>query len=737
MNTKAEVSAENERTAIAGFLREQRQKLTDFGFRNPAIALGDPRSGDRLELFAGKYKEVVEKIQGDGRFELDPEFVIGGHDADGLLTQLEHIRLESEEIASDVGLSLLKLGLGAVVWKDQDGKEREGPALFQPVRIEGACMIADGPVEDNESLLAHLEAVGLEIEISRSASGSSGVVVRSDPHSIFVGWKDRMVLGVFATMKLALAQSLDEERRPFILDAGALRTLALPYVRLEDWTVQGQNQNVVPADPGQDAVILAARYGRSFVVQGPPGTGKSQTIVNVAANLAHDGRRVLIAAEKVAAIEVVSARLAKAGVAHRLIVGRSDAGGPEPIVLTTPAVAARFLPPEESFDYLVIDEAGQAPLPNAASLATRAQRMLIVGDCMQMGPNLRAYVPTAKAERTPRLSDVLTRALDMGLPEMRLTHHYRSQHPDLIFPSDTLSYGGSLMTSPSPAFNRSTGLFLHLVEGATVDEASSGVVNRFEAAEIVKMIDRVSETGDRFSVGVVLMNEAQRDLVSRMAHREFAKSGRSLQEAFTVPGEPLFIRTIDAVQGEERDLIIVGMTYGRKADGQLPRTLGPFSSPTVRAKLNVGLSRSRKQCMVVTSLREGDLESARLASHAWFATVLTLAQARTAPLYLPKGHPLADLARRRDCLVEVKEGVFCIRTNAEASGYLIGIYLKGLRGADEDAAEISRLKAMGWRLEVFDASDALETSRHEDFFASWKWPFGTFEFRLERLRPRA
>jgi len=137
MNTKVALSAENERTETAVFLREQREKLSDFGFRNPAIALADPRSGDRLELFAGKYKEVVEKIQGDGRFELAPEFVIGGHDDDGLLTQLEHIRLESEEIASEVGLSLLKLGLGVVVWKDQDGKEREGPALFQPFGSRG------------------------------------------------------------------------------------------------------------------------------------------------------------------------------------------------------------------------------------------------------------------------------------------------------------------------------------------------------------------------------------------------------------------------------------------------------------------------------------------------------------------------------------------------------------------------------------------------------------------------
>ncbi len=527
------------------------------------------------------------------------------------------------------------------------------------------------------------------------ASDAAGVAVASDPHAVFVGWKDRVVLGVFATMKLALAQSLDDEKRPYILEAGALRSLALPHVRQEQWKIHGHNRNAVPADPGQDAVILVARHGRTLVVQGAPGTGKSQTIVNVAANLAHDGRRVLIAAEKVAAIEVVSARLKKAGVAHRLFVGKSDGGGEDRIVLTTPAVAARFLPPQETFDYLVIDEAGQAPLPNAASLATRAQRMLVVGDSRQMGPNLRAYLPTAKAARTLRLADVLTRALDLGVPEMRLTHHYRSQHADLIYPSNALSYGRRLMTSPSPAINRSLGLFLHRLDGVTVEEGPAGVVNRFEAAEIVKMIDLASRAGDRLSLGVIVMNEAQRDLVSRMARREFAKSGRSLEGSFVVPGEPLFIRTIDAVQGEERDLILVGMTYGRKVDGRLPRTLGPFSSPAVRAKVNVGWSRSRVQCMVVRSLHEEELDVERLASHAWFARILSFCTVRTAPFYLPKRHPFTDLADRRGCLVEVKEGLFCIRTKAEASQYVMGAYLKGLRGDIEDAAETSRLKALG------------------------------------------
>ena len=106
------------------------------------------------------------------------------------------------------------------------------------------------------------------------------------------------------------------------------------------------------------------------------------------------------------------------------------------------------------------------------------------------------------------------------------------------------------------------------------------------------MIGVAARVGTKNSLGVILMNEAQRNLVVTLARRELAKLGLPAETAFTIPGEPLFIRTIDLVQGEERDVVIVGMTYGRKSsDRSLPRTLGPFSAPAGRAKLNVGLTK--------------------------------------------------------------------------------------------------------------------------------------------------
>ena len=72
---------------------------------------------------------------------------------------------------------------------------------------------------------------------------------------------------------------------------------------------------------------------------------------------------------------------------------------------------------------------------------------------------------------------------------------------------------------------------------------------------------------------------------------------------------------------------------------------------------------------------------------------------------------------------------FCIRTKADAEIYLMGIYLRGLRGEVEDSAEISRLKALGWHLVIYNAEDALKTSQHEDYFASWNWPFGELEYK--------
>lgn len=720
---------------ILSLIAEQRDVLQDLGFKNPLINLGSSRCDTGFEIEQSHTEAVaVALMSGEGRLTAAPTLCCGSNRGATFEDRLRSVALTAESLEADVGLNLLKVAVGAVVWRDPDQGIRESPIWLRAVRIIEDEWVAEGAIEINELFLARVASAGLKFDIDPHCSDLTSIKVREDAHGVFVRFKNRVVVDLFATAKFALWKSLDFDARPEILTRGALRLLAGGRATETQWEPGSENRYVVPADPAQAGVISAARRGESLCVQGPPGTGKSQTVVNVVANVVADGRTVLVAADKTAAIEVVAARLQAAGIPFRLMLGRKTVGDEgASAVLTTPAMAVRFLPPNQVFDLVVVDEASQMPLPNALSLATRADRMLVFGDARQMGPNLRAYRPTEKSPKVIELASILDQCAAIGLPEKTLTHHYRSQHPDLIFFSDVFSYGSSLMTSPHPTVNQNFGVFLIRLMGVTADEAGGSIVNNHEAAAIVDLIVKnLTELKDRnLSLGVITMNRAQRDLVASLLAGQFAKMGKRFSELSRVPGEPFFVRSIDSVQGEERDVVILGLTYGRKPDGQIPQILGAFSAKDGLQRLNVAMSRSRKQTYVVTSLQETDLEPARLASHALYNALLRSADCRVEPFYLPDKHPLGRLAKRNDCSVQLKEGVFGFLHKSRGDQFVLGVYLSGLRGDLEDSAELSRLRSFYWRLEVLDAADALENSQTEDFFASWNWPIARLEDRLK------
>lgn len=99
-------------------------------------------------------------------------------------------------------------------------------------------------------------------------------------------------------------------------------------------------------------------------------------------------------------------------------------------------------------------------------------------------------------------------------------------------------------------------------------------------------------------------------------------------------------------------------------------------------------------------------------------------------LFLPDNHPLGRIAKRYGYRVQVNQGVFGILRRDGAERYSLGVYPKGLRSELEDSAELTRLKALGWRLEIIDAAAAPTKGRIEDFFSSWRWPLARIEESL-------
>lgn len=711
---------------VVQFVAEQRDYLADLGFKSPLISLTNSRADVGIEFDESHVVEATSALMApDGRLQAQSSWCCGAYSGESFAQRLRHIAMNAEALESDIGANLLKFATVVVVWLDQDRKEREAPIFLRSVRLIGDEWVAEGSVEINDTFLMRMASAGLLLEIDQARVDLASVKKSSDPSGIFVRVKERAVIDLFSTVKLALWKRLDASERPGILHRGALRLLAGAGISSKKWSVKDENIHLVAADPTQDRVISAARRGESFLVQGPPGTGKSQTITNVVANLIKDGRTVLVAAAKVAAIEVVAARLQKMKAPCQLLLGPSPSTEIDAsVILTTPANAARYLPPDRAFDMIIVDEASQMPLPNALSLATRADRIIVVGDPMQLGPNLRAYEPTATSTKITELPSLLDQCAAIGLPEFMLKQHYRSLHPDLIFFSNVFSYGSKLLTSPHPALNQDFGVFLYRLLGVTSVEEGGSVTNRHEAAAITDLIlrnlDEIQEK--HLSLGVIVPNRAQRDLVASLLARELAERRIAPKALSQKPEEAFFVRMVDDVQGEERDVVIFGLTYARKANGQLPRQLGPFSDANGLARINVAMSRARIQTYVISSLQETDLEPARLASHALFVALLRAADCYVEPYFLPATHRLTKMADQQGCLVQVVQGIFGFLRKDRRDHFVLGLYLKGLRDELEDAAELSRLKNLGWRLEIIEGLSARKHVAAADYFASWNWP---------------
>lgn len=265
---------------VREFLDTQREFLADLGFRNPAVALQAAKHSAALEWGEAHSAEVLEEMRTRGCVDVvlgETSYSTCQEDLDA---RLEHLVQESEQVEAEVGLSLLKMTVGTVFWRDQDGVVRESALYFLPVRIVGDRIESTGPMEPNETFLARAAAAGLMFRLEPECWDMHSIVPASDPFGIFVGTSNRVCVDLFATMKLALAQSLDYEKWPELFSClGILRLaegfspevewevdapnqyLVLADLRLAErfspeveWDVDAPNQYLVLADPGRDAV---------------------------------------------------------------------------------------------------------------------------------------------------------------------------------------------------------------------------------------------------------------------------------------------------------------------------------------------------------------------------------------------------------------------------------------------------------------------------------------------------
>lgn len=307
----------------------------------------------------------------------------------------------------------------------------------------------------------------------------------------------------------------------------------------------------------------------------------------------------------------------------------------KPVMLMSPISVAQFVPPGAlSFDLLLIDEASQVRPEDALGAIARARQIVVVGDQKQLPPSsffarlLSDDADDADAaedeDGEPNLLGQAARAGDMesilslcearGLNSRMLQWHYRSRDPSLIQVSNREFYDNQLILPPSPVQkNADFGLTFTRVPG--VYDKGGKRDNRIEGEAIVTRLAEHARMHPDVSVGIVTFSSAQKNLITELL--ELRRRTDPVLNDFLREGsaEGVFVKNIENVQGDERDVILVSVCYGPTiAGGRLSSmSFGPVNSEGGERRLNVLFTRARLKCEVFASFHPGDIDPSRSA----------------------------------------------------------------------------------------------------------------------------
>ena len=279
-----------------------------------------------------------------------------------------------------------------------------------------------------------------------------------------------------------------------------------------------------------------------------------------------------------------------------------------PCMLMSPLSVAQFLPADTSlFDVVVFDEASQITVPDAIGAIARGRRCIVVGDPRQMPPTrffdkAPGSDDAGDSDTEPDLDSILDEALAARVPLHRLTGHYRSKHESLIAFSNHAYYKGELVTFPS-ADTRETAVVLHKVDG--IYARGKGRTNQIEAQAVVAAaIKHLSDPArNELSLGIVTMNAEQQRLIEDLLDAERRKRP-DLERFFSDRvREPVFIKNLETVQGDQRDVIMISVCYGPTEPGAatMSMSFGPLNRKGGERRLNVAVTRATSDVMVFTS----------------------------------------------------------------------------------------------------------------------------------------
>jgi very-short-patch-repair endonuclease len=421
----------------------------------------------------------------------------------------------------------------------------------------------------------------------------------------------------------------------------------------------------------------------------------------------------------------------------------------KPVFMMSPLSIANFIPPGAiDFDLVIFDEASQVRPADALGAVVRGRQVVVVGDSKQLPPT--SFFDTLVSQEaesddeelaTSDIESILGLFCSRGAHQRMLRWHYRSRHESLIAVSNHLFYDNRLIVFPSPdQERRELGLIYRRLENAPYDRSRTrtnpGEARAVAEAVIAHAREQLRKPEkERLTLGVAAFSVAQMDAILAQVEG-LRRANASCEEFFGFNShEPFFVKNLENVQGDERDVMFISIGYGRTAEGYLAMSFGPLNRAGGERRLNVLITRARERCEVFTTLSADDIDLSRTNAGGALALKTFLTYAATGKIDIPvQTHLPQDSVFEEQVLDALQRSGYTVHAQVGCAGFFLdlavvddrrpGRYLLGIEcdGAayhnarsarDRDRLRQTVLEGLNWQIHRIWSTDWFRNPQRE------------------------
>lgn len=405
----------------------------------------------------------------------------------------------------------------------------------------------------------------------------------------------------------------------------------------------------------------------------------------------------------------------------------------KPCFMMSPLTVSQYILPDSmNFDVVIFDEASQIMPEDAVPCLMRANQAIILGDTQQLPPTTffqKSQEDDYLDEDIEDLPSFLSEASTRFRPEY-LNWHYRSSNENLIAFSNYHFYKNRLITFPNANQSDKSGIEFVYVENGIYDRGKSRK-NIVESEEVVELYLKLRKEYSGKSFGIVAFGISQETAI----REAFERKQIELDESLNSTKEDLFIRNLETVQGDERDIIILSVGYGRDSRGILSYNFGPLNKEDGYKRLNVAITRSRFKTLVVCSFHPEEMVEEKISSSIrYFKNYLEFAKHKDFDKFVTSvgmGFDSEFEEAIYDALIEegydVSSQVGCsgyrvdlaIKHPEKPGEYILGIECDGAQyhssryARDRDKVRQNVLERLGWNIHRIWSDDWIKDQTGE------------------------